>query len=703
MVAVLMLHVATARAEPTREVTDGGPVEAAAAPVEAAAAAPAADADAPEIGSTVVTGLRLPRPLRDVPVAVTVLDRAEIERSPRRLADDLLRMVPSAATFRRSSSLAADPSSQGVNLRGVGPSGVSRALVLLDGVPINDPFGGWVYWRALPLSSIERVEIASSGASALFGNFALGGVVQFLSRPADERGVEATVSTGSFATHRGAARVSDQIGPLAVALDADVLDSQGYNPIAPAARGAIDGPAASRHFNLGGRVEASPATGVRLRGHARFFGETLEAGTRHTSAGVWSARYGVGLTRVSARGVLEAKLFGGVQRFRQTRARVAPDRASAEVAARQRVPSNSAGAAVSFQAAPIAAAGEHVLLTGLDLLRVAGSSREVLSPPSPEPSSIVERAAGGEQRFLGVFAQDAVRLARSLQATAAVRLDVWRVVDGERTVVRDDGGERRENLAARREMEVSPRVGLLWRPTEAVAFRGSGFRAFRAPTLNELYRPFQVGTVLTESNSALAAETLVGVEAGPEVVIGPLVARAMGFWNRIDEPIQNVTLAMPLPSGATRQRQNLGRARVAGIELEAGVRPAEAWLATAGYTFVDPTVTAAPGQPELVGRRLAQAPRHRVTATLTFDDPAIVTATVSWRRLGGQFEDDLNTLPMPAFSTIDVLVARRLGRSFRGFVTVENLLDREYLVGRAGVDTVGQPLTVQVGVGFDGS
>ena len=154
---------------------------------EAPAVSPSAT-EAPAVSPDeviVVTGLRLPRPLQDVPAAVTVIDHDQLRRAPEPLADDLVRVVPSVGTFRRSSSAIADPTSQGLNLRGVGPSGVSRALVLRDGVPVNDPFGGWVYWRAMSPLGIDRIEIVPSGASALFGNFALGGVLQVISRPID--------------------------------------------------------------------------------------------------------------------------------------------------------------------------------------------------------------------------------------------------------------------------------------------------------------------------------------------------------------------------------------------------------------------------------------------------------------------------------------------------------------------------------------
>ena len=64
-----------------------------------------------------------------------------------------------------------------MSLRGIGPSGVSRSLVLLDGVPFNDAFGGWVYWTALPMESAERIEVVNGASSSLYGSYAMGGVL----------------------------------------------------------------------------------------------------------------------------------------------------------------------------------------------------------------------------------------------------------------------------------------------------------------------------------------------------------------------------------------------------------------------------------------------------------------------------------------------------------------------------------------------
>lgn len=637
----------------------------------------------------VITGLRLPRAVIDTPAATRVIDRPELAHAPAALADDVLRAAPQVGTFRRSSSWIADPTSQGLNLRGIGPSGVSRALVLRDGIPENDPFGGWIYWRAISPLALDRVEITPSGASALFGDFALGGVVQLVSRSIERRGVSALLSGGSYGTAHGALRATERRGGLGLSLDADLARSGGYAPIAPARRGAVDGRAGSAHAAIAGRVEQHLGDST-IHATARYFRESLDAGTAHTTADVQTIALATGWRAPG----IEVELFGGMQRFAQERARVSSDRSTAATASEQRTPSNNQGGLVTWSTS----VSTHALSLGGDLQRITGHATDHLSPPMIGDRTVVERTAGGEQHFAGLFVQDAWSATPRVELTAALRLDAWQNVGGERTIVRGNGDREVTALAETSDVQLDPRVGVLAHVSDAFALRASAYRAFRAPTLNELYRPFQVGTILTAANDRLRAETLWGAEAGPQVVVSGIVVRATGFYNRLEDPITNVTLEMPDPSGATRRRDNLGRARIVGLELDASWHPVPRWTFGIAHLFSDATVQRAPGAPMLVGNRLAQDPRQRMTADVTFDDPRLLTATVQLRYLGRQFEDDLNTLPIGAVVLVDARVARRLAGRLSAFASVTNLTDRRYLVGRAGIDTLGTPRMFELGV-----
>jgi outer membrane receptor protein involved in Fe transport len=648
----------------------------------------------------VATAHRLARPTRESSAQVTVLTREEIDANPTLTTDSLVRSVPSVATFRRSTSLVADPSSQGLNLRGVGPSGASRSLVLLDGVPVNDPFGGWVYWRALPRLGIDRVEVAPGGGSALYGSSALGGVLQMFSRPLSVSGADADVAYGSFRTALIAARAVQAWKAAGASLEGEWLRSDGYPVVASAQRGAIDTSAGSQHGNLNARVEGSPYKRLQLFASAGAFSERQNGGTRFTRAHVDLARVVLGARADGRRaGTWDLTVFGRLQEFTQHRARVSEERASEVLAARQRVPAQDEGGALLWRSPELSLFGTHVLLAGADARHVRGTSYEQLFPPMPDAQSALERDAGGRQLIVGAFVQDVYEASSWLQIDAALRFDTFRNDRGQQRVRRGDDDVERTRFDATQRQALSPRVGVLVKPVAWLAVRSAAYRAFRAPTLNELYRPFQVGTVLTAANPRLGPEFLTGAEIGVEaLVLDQLTLRATGYWNVLDDPITNRTLAAPLPDGSQRQRENLGQARIRGTDLELAWRVAAKLSSVLAYTYVHSEVSEAPGARELLGKQLAHNPMHRANAMVAFRDDAWLSASVQVRVVGPHFEDDLNTRRIPAYAVVDAELSRQLFWRLAVFAAVENLLDTTYLVGRAGVDTVGAPFLARVGL-----
>jgi outer membrane receptor protein involved in Fe transport len=619
----------------------------------------------------VATATRLPRPLRSVPATVTVLRREELDANPALTTDGVLRSVPSVMTFRRSTSLTADPSSQGLNLRGVGPSGVSRTLVLVDGVPANDPFAGSIYWRALPRLGLDRVEVVPGGGSALYGSAALAGVVQLISR-SHAPSLEADALYGRFHTVQLAARGAYERESLGGALEAEYLRSDGYQVVSREDRGPIDHAADSWHGTLNGGLQWKASRKLSLRASLRAFQESQNGGTRYTTSAVRSGLATVGGTLALERGAeLALNVFGRMQRFDQDRARVAMGRVSETLAGRQRVPAHDQGANVLYRSPTLAG---HVISAGLDARRIGGESREQT------------QRAGGEQYLAGVFVQDLYTISDAVELDAALLGDIVRNVDGQRTAM-----DMRTDYPARTDYALSPRLGALWHILPMLTARASLYRAFRAATLNELYRPFQVGTILTAANPRLKNELLHGFEGGLELTPGGnVVLRATGFWNRLDDPITNVTIA-----DGMRQRQNLGYARIRGLEASVEHRWAPSLTSLAAYTL---SANEVKGSGRLDGKRLPQDPLHRASLVLLFDRPAWFGAALTVRVTGRQFEDDLNTLPMKPYAVVDLSASRRLAWNLELFAAVENLFDVRYLVGRAGVDTVGPPLIARGGV-----
>lgn len=611
----------------------------------------------------------------------------------------MLRSVPSVATFRRSSSLVADPSSQGLNLRGLAPSGVSRTLVLLDGVPMNDPFGGWVYWRALPRLGLDHIEIVPGGGSALYGSAALGGVVQLYARPPSQEGVDVEGSRGNLDTWTLGTRLAHQFGRFGAALEADWLTSDGYRIVSGADRGRVDGETPSEHGNISGRFTLAATRKLRLTSTLGYFREVQNGGTRFTSAEVslGLASFGVAFDADGA-GQFDLALFGRRETFGQVRARVDEARENESRAGRQNVPSGDEGGSLTWTSPELTGFGTHRFLAGVDARHIAGESTDRLDPAMTTSNTVLVKRAAGEQWFTGGFVQDLVQIGDRLELQANLRGDVWRNYAGERELERASGDETRTRSRSRQAAALSPRVGALVHLAPWLKLRAAGYRAFRAPTLNELYRSFQVGTILTAANDRLGPEHVLGGELGLELRSDALRLRLTGFYNLLDDPIVNATLPAPLPDGSARQRQNLGEARVYGVELDVRYAFNPFSRVDFAYTFAHSEVSDAGAMRALVGKALPQDPQHRAMFGVAFEHPSWFAGLIQVRVVGPQWEDDLNTLTMNGYAVLDATLSRAITGSWELFGAAENIFNVRYLVGRAGVDTLGAPLTFRIGM-----
>ncbi|MGH7860561.1 MAG: TonB-dependent receptor, partial [Candidatus Binatia bacterium] len=270
--------------------------------VAAAPCAPPTAAEERRMEEVVVTPGRLEQRRTDVAETVSVITQRDVRQSAARTVDDLLRQVPGFSLFRRSSSLVAHPTTQGVSLRGIGPSGVSRTLVLLDGIPLNDPFGGWVYWSRVPMESVERIEVVRGGGSGVWGNAALGGVIHVLTERPRDRALRLTAQGGSRETWRVDGGVSERAGPVGVQLGGSAFDTGGYPVVQAGQRGAIDEDAASRNGSFRGRLEYEAAPGAELHLDGSFFAEDRENGTPLTRNETDIGTAGAGGRIVSADG-----------------------------------------------------------------------------------------------------------------------------------------------------------------------------------------------------------------------------------------------------------------------------------------------------------------------------------------------------------------------------------------------------------------
>ncbi|MEZ5292307.1 MAG: TonB-dependent receptor [Vicinamibacterales bacterium] len=676
--------------------------------------------------SVVVTATRTERRLGTIPASVNVVTSEAIQASPAVIADDVLRQVPSFSLFRRQSAIAAQPTTQGVSLRGIGPSGQSRTLVLLDGVPFNDPFGGWVYWTRIPLLSVDQIEMTEDTASSLYGNIAMGGVINVVTNRPTARTLQFQTQYGNRNTPKADLFLADRWRKVGVAVEASAFDTDGFPIVAPRERGPIDNNADVDFTNVNVKLEFDPSDRVHtfVRG-GRFEENRTNAKVGEVNGTVWQSGSAGLQAQLGDGSTLQGHVFLDRQRSRFNFLAVtnaATTRNVVRLATDQRVPTNGVGGMVQWTKV---IGTTHVISAGTDYRWVDGDSEEDAYVPAT-PTVIVgvtqearlnlRRISGGTQRSLGAFVSDIITPTSKLVLTLAARVDRWRNYDGHNLETSVATGQPTSNytdsLPVVTDTVVSPRVAALYHFTDRVSGWGALNSGFRAPTLTELYRQFQVGALLTRPNAELGPERLVGGEVGLNVAPARNVtARVTWFDNRVKNPVSNVTLTPTLA-----QKQNLGRTRIWGVQSDVEYRLTPSLRFAAAYLYNQAKVTdGGVANADLVGKFLAQVPVHRGSFQVSYSHPTIATVAASVVFQGRQYNDDQNVRGIPAetlvdagydadfgaglpgFATVDVSASRRLGRTVEVFVGAQNLFDKDYFV-QTNPSTLGTPRLVNAGL-----
>jgi len=679
------------------------------------AASPAwAQQDEIAIADPVITvvGEPLADPIGDRAYSITSISPAMLANEPSQRLENALRLVPGLQQFRRTDARSANPTSQGVTLRGLGGNASSRALLILDGVPQSDPFGGWISFPGYDALNLASVRVRRGGGTGTDGPGALAGTIELNSAgiATDQSTVYGDLAYGSRDSLEASVGTTQALGAGGLSISAQYARGDGFIPIIARQRGAVDRPAAYEQAGLALRFVAPINSTTELQASARAFTDQRERGFAFSD----NANDGADASlRLVGRGrwAWSALAYVQMRSFENSFAAISANRSTATQTLDQfNVPSTGLGTRLEVRP-PV---GEGIeLRIGGEWRRTVGETRELFTFVAGSPTRM--RRAGGSTDTLGGFAEASWQASPDLLLTGGGRIDRWQLSNGtlRETVLASGAALTSTDFGDRDGWEGTGRLGFAWDAASLLTVRGAGYLGWRLPTLNELYRPFRVGADATVANAALAPERLQGVELGLNYEIFTLRFGATVFWNRLDNAIANVTLArgpgifpgagFVSAAGSFNQRQNLDAVEAKGIEIEARANIGDFDLFTA-YSFVDARVEAGPGQMAIDGLRPAQVPRHFATGSLGwFPQGGDSGINATLRYVGSQFEDDLGVLRLDDALTFDARAALRISRTVLVELRGENLFDAtvQAAISGPGIVERGTPRTIWLGVKLD--
>jgi outer membrane receptor protein involved in Fe transport len=655
---------------------------------------------APPVGvaPVVVATAQLPSAPGDAAFSIVTVNAGVLKLAER--TDEALASVPGFSLFRRTSSLGANPTTQGVSLRSIAGSGASRALVTLDGVPQNDPFGGWVIWTGLPPQAVAGASIVRGAGAGPYGAGALTGVVALQSPMNAAGGFAGEVEGGGLGYVRAAGVGAAELGGARLFVDASGERSDGWIPVIQG-RGSVDRPLTLRDWSAAERLEADVGDAV-LAERVGVYEEDRGAGTLYAGSHDQGIQGSLSLARQPDAGALGWRVQGWVTatNLANTSATVAANRDSASLSDAQYA-TPAVGAGLSAAVRQMWAQGSWEL--GVDVRDDDGESRDRLYTAGVATGV---RTGGGGQAIAGAYAEASRDIGPWL-ITGGVRLDVWEDFDS--SLVQTGSTVLDQHPANRSGVVPTGRIGLRRDLTQSLYLRAAAYAGFRAPTLNELHRPFRVGNDVTEANADLSPERLVGGEAGVGGQ-GRVKWDADVFYNRLEDAVTNVTLgkgpgSFPIagfvPAGGTLfERENAGSVNAWGAEADAD------WPAGPGFdlrlaaSYTHARVDGGDQAPQLTGLRPAETPTAVVTAGADWRPLARLTLSADLRYQSASFDDDANTRKIDGGAGLDVRAGWQVNAQVTAFAAVDNVTDAELQNGRsaAGVVTYAAPRLWRLGL-----
>jgi len=642
-----------------------------------------------------VTAYRAPLGVLESPVTTRLLTSEALRSTAAITFDDQLRTLPGVELFRRSSSLVANPTSQGISLRALGSTSASRTLVTEDDVPLNDPLGGWIHWQEQPELSIQSVELVRGGASDLYGSSAIGGVVNIIPVRPSSNFADLNSSFGGEGTYDNSLLAADHVGPWNLLAAGGLIGTDGYIQEAPSQRGPVD--VASNVHSQNALLTAGRDFGdLKLFARAAGFNESRHNGTPYQRNATRLIRYSTGADWQNARSTaLALRLYGSDERYRQTFSSISnlPNFGDAACSYRcgetpskfSYVPDNELGAAAHWSR-PFGAG--LLLIAGADAHDVRVWDREQTYGSTAALTNVADH-----QRDSAAYAE-AMWVHNAWTLVASARMDWFQNYDGHETQWNGSAWVPTATQPPQRDERIpDPRLGLSRKLSPHWALTASGFRAFRAPTPSELYRSTQVGNQLTLPNGSLLSERATGWEAGISAQRSWGSIRSSYFLTQVNRPIVALTIK-PTSSPILLMRENLGQIESRGVSLDYELEP-RSWLAVdGGYQYAHAVVSR--GTQDL-GNWIPEVARNMATLNLRASRPSLGTISFESRLSGRQFDDDANDYLLHGYFRLDAYASHNFGKRFELFAAGENLFNRSIEVSKTPTTTLGQPRTARAG------
>jgi len=645
------------------------------------------------ISETVITATRTQRKISEIPASVILITQEQIKDMPVTAVDDLLRAEASINVDRKNGIFSKNAS---VNMRGLNSS--ARALVMLDGVPLNKADGGGVNWNRINTEAVEQIEIVKGPGSALYGGNAMGGVVNVISKDIqDKTAGSIKLALGSCNTRSAQVWLSGnakKLPKLGWNINSFYRRGDGYI-IAPAeVRDSTDVKTYLWEYNAGGKLVYRFNDSLRIEAGYNYFddkrGDGIQVYDPEGGYNKYRTNHAfVNLHAKSGRTQVVANAYIQFENYMNQKEQIKTDKLP-PYAVTQYVlylvnsHRNDAGMWVS---ATTNTGKIHKLTYGADIRLSSADASDIYFTST---DTITNK---GKLNAYALFLQDEVSLLHNrLKLIAGVRADAVFFRDASFTIAAPSAtNSYMMEYAGRYDnknwLAFSPKIGFHYTLSGSNTIYLNYSVGFRPGTLDDMCRSGSISKGFKMANPELEPEHISSYEIGSTFTINKMIKLESAIYYSLGHKFQYFvgtgdTIYFASKPKPILRRENVSKAAVSGAEATLIFKPVESLSFSLSYAYNHSVIkdfdTVRFIAKDLSGKFLMEVPKNRFTAMLSWKNKYF-SSMLAYEYTGSLFIDDENLVELPAYYSIDAKISRLFARHYFLSLTVQNLSNNIYI------------------------
>lgn len=616
------------------------------------------------LGKLSVTATKTERKVADVPASINIVTQKDIENSVASNANEILKNV-AGVNIRNSMGLMSTSTTNKLYMRGFGGTD-ARSLVLLDGVPLNDAYGGAVAWTQIPMDSIKRIEVVKGSGSSLYGSNAMGGVINIITKKPQKQQTNINLSYGSMNTKIGSISTSGKNGKFGYYLSGQFTDSDGYiadlesNQKDNTIKRGVEKANANLKFTYD--IDDSSDVGVLYN-----YMDRKTTGVLDIPGGYNPYKNSMSTAQINYSKFFENSSDMKVTIYNKMGENSYDSLSGSVIKYKDAGETSDYGATLQYTL-PL---GNHIITTGLEGKK---SSAEKIDTYLSNSATITTE---GKQDYYAFFGQDEWFVNEKFILNIGARLDYYKNHGGK---MYDEVNNVYTDHATKSFNAFSPKIGLVYHLTENTSIRTSIGKAFRAPTVSDLYRDWISYGKVYAGNANLDPETVISYEIGVDQKIGNGNIHITAYRSDAEDFIYSIDPLNPLSTNY-KEKTNVGEVEIQGIEFEADYAFTDAWKLLANYTYNESKIKKFEANSALEGKYLTYVPKNKASVSIEYMNPNFINIIASGRYVGKRYSDDMNSesSAYESYTLYDLKLSRKITKNSQFEVSVDDLFDKGHI------------------------